>query len=153
MSKITPYLWFDNQLEEAINFYTSVFPGSKITNVQRQGPDGPVFTATFELAGQKFHGLNGGPRFRFNEAVSFLVLCEDQAEVDLYWDTLTADGGEESMCSWLKDKFGLSWQIVPKALFDYLGGPDRAGAERATQAMLQMKKIIIADLEQAYKGE
>lgn len=152
MTTITPFLWFDNQLEEAMTFYASVFPDAEITNVQRQGPDGPVFTASFKLAGQKFSGLNGGPQFRFNEAVSFMVSCKDQEEVDHYWDKLTADGGEESMCAWLKDKYGLSWQIVPDALFTYISGPDAAGRQRATEAMLKMRKIIIADLKSAYEG-
>ena len=152
MTAITPFLWFDDKLEEAMGLYTSVFPDGKITNVQRMGPDGPVFTASFELAGQKFHGLNGGPAFAFTEAVSFFVACKDQAEVDHYWNALTADGGSESMCGWLKDKFGLSWQIVPDALMRALYSSDRAGAERAQQALLKMKKIDVAEIERAYKG-
>lgn len=152
MSGITPFLWFDDNLEEAMNFYVSVFPCARITGVQRQGPDGPVFTASFELMGQKFGALNGGPQFKFTEALSFVVACKDQKEVDYYWDKLTADGGEESMCGWLKDKFGLSWQIIPDALFTYIGGPDAEGRQRATEAMLKMKKIVVADLERAYKG-
>lgn len=151
MSGITPFLWFDDNLEEAMNFYVSVFPDAKITGVQRQSPDGPVFTASFDLMGQKFGALNGGPQFKFTEAVSFVVACKDQKEVDYYWDRLTADGGEESMCGWLKDKFGLSWQIIPDALFTYIGGSDAHGRQRATEAMLKMKKIVVADLERAYK--
>ena len=152
MSKITPFLWFDDQLEDAMTFYAGIFPEAKITSVQRMGDGGPVFTATFELAGQKFMGLNGGPQFEFTEAVSFMVACKDQSDVDRYWDMLTADGGEESMCGWLKDKYGLSWQIVPDALFQTLNGPDREGAERAREAMLRMRKIVVADLEKAYRG-
>ncbi len=155
MSKITPYLWFDDQLQDAIDFYASVFPDSKIHSTQHghQGPDGPIFTAMFELAGQKFIGLNGGPQFKFTEAVSFMIDCADQAEVDYFWNKLTADGGEESMCSWCKDKFGLSWQVVPKQLFQTIGGPDPEGRQRAIDAMLKMRKIIVADLEAAYRGE
>ena len=120
MTKITPFLWFDTQAEEAMNFYVSVFKNSKVHNVSR-GPDGKAFTVSFELNGQEFMGLNAGPQFKFNEAVSFFVNCKDQAEVDYYWEKLTADGGEESMCGWLKDKYGLSWQIIPKALGELMG--------------------------------
>lgn len=149
MTTITPFIWYENQLEEAMNFYTSIFPDSEITSVQRQGPDGPVFTASFTLAGQKFMGLNGGPHHPHNDAISLFVSCKDQAEVDRYWAALTADGGSEVQCGWLKDKFGLSWQIIPEALMRYLGDPDPKRAARATEAMLKMKKIIIADLEKA----
>ena len=152
MKKITPFLWFDTQAEEAMNFYVSVFKKSKVHNVSR-GPDGKAFTVSFELNGQEFMGLNAGPQFKFNEAVSFFVNCEDQAEVDYYWETLTADGGEESMCGWVKDKFGLWWQIVPKALGELMSDPDPARAQRVTQAMLQMQKIVVADLERAYNNE
>ena len=152
MNKITPFLWFDTQAEEAMNFYVSVFKNSKVHNVSR-GPDGKAFTVSFELNGQEFMGLNAGPQFKFNEAVSFFVNCEDQAEVDYYWETLTADGGEESMCGWVKDKFGLWWQIVPKALGELMSDPDPARAQRVTQAMLQMQKIVVADLERAYNNE
>lgn len=131
--------------EEAAVFYVSVFPDARIV---ASNP----FTATFELAGQEFYALNGGPRFKFTEAVSFFVKCEDQNEVDYYWTKLIADGGAESMCGWLKDKYGLSWQIIPHELGRYLSDPDRAKADRVMQAMLQMKKIVIADLNKAYAG-
>lgn len=154
MSKITPYLWFDGQLQQAMDFYISIFPDARITSAQHgpQGPDGPIFTATFELAGQKFIGLNGGPQFKFTEAISFMIDCTGQEEVDYFWDRLTADGGEESMCSWCKDKFGLSWQVVPRQLMETVGGPDPEGRQRAVDAMLKMRKIIVADLERAYRG-
>jgi predicted 3-demethylubiquinone-9 3-methyltransferase (glyoxalase superfamily) len=157
MNKISPFLWFDNQAEEAMQFYTSVFKNSKAGEVSRYGEAGPmpagtVLTASFELEGLQFTALNGGPDFKFNEAVSFYVDCEDQAEVDYYWEQLTADGGEESMCGWLKDKFGLSWQIVPRRLMELMGDPDAEKAQRVTEAMLQMQKIDIAGLEAAYKG-
>lgn len=142
--KIAPYLWFDDRLEEAVNFYVSVFPNSKILNITHQGDK--AFTANFILDGVEFMGLNGGPQFTFTEAVSFFVKCTDQAEVDRYWNVLTANGGEEGQCGWLKDRFGLSWQIVPNALMDYLGDPDPGRSGRAMQAMLQMKKIVITDL-------
>ena len=151
MQKITPCLWFDDRIEEAANFYVSVFKGGKITDLNRM-PDGKVITVHIEILGQTFMLLNGGPEFRFTEAVSFSVDCKDQAEVDYYWNVLTADGGEESMCAWLKDKYGLSWQIVPEALPRLLSGSDKAGANRAMQAMLQMRKIVVADLERAYAG-
>jgi predicted 3-demethylubiquinone-9 3-methyltransferase (glyoxalase superfamily) len=153
MSKITPCLWFDTQGEEAANFYTSVFPNSKILDVSYYGPDTPrpegtVLTVTFELDGQKFVALNGGPEFQFNEAISFQVSCEDQEEVDRYWDTLT-EGGEPGPCGWLKDKYGVSWQIIPTALPRLLGDPDREKANRVMQAMLSMGKIEIEGLERA----
>jgi predicted 3-demethylubiquinone-9 3-methyltransferase (glyoxalase superfamily) len=151
MQKITPFLWFDTQAEEAMNFYTSVFSNSKIINTS-PGPDGKVMSVQFELEDQQFMGLNAGPEFKFNESISFFVSCEDQTEVDYYWERLTADGGEESQCGWLKDKFGLSWQIIPKQLGEMLGDPDREKANRALQAMLQMQKIIVADLEKAFNG-
>jgi predicted 3-demethylubiquinone-9 3-methyltransferase (glyoxalase superfamily) len=155
MQKITPFLWFDDQAEEAMNFYTSIFKDSKILSVSRYGDAGPgapgtVMTATFQLNGQEFTALNGGPEFKFTEAVSFFVNCETQAEVDELWAKLTADGGEESQCGWLKDKFGLSWQIVPTALGGLVGGPDPVKAQRAMQAMLKMRKIDIAVLQRAY---
>jgi predicted 3-demethylubiquinone-9 3-methyltransferase (glyoxalase superfamily) len=149
MTKITPFLWFDTQAEEAMNFYVSVFKNSKVNNVSR-GPDGKAFTVSFELDGQEFMGLNAGPQFKFNEAISMFVNCENQAEVDELWAKLTADGGEESMCGWLKDKYGLSWQIIPKALGELMGDPDPVKAQRVMQAMLQMKKIDVAGLQQAY---
>jgi predicted 3-demethylubiquinone-9 3-methyltransferase (glyoxalase superfamily) len=150
MKKITPFLWFDTQAEEAMNFYVSVFKNSKVLGVSR-GPDGKAFTVSFELDGQEFMALNAGPEFKFNEAVSFFVNCGTQEEVDYYWEKLTADGGQESMCGWLKDKYGLSWQIIPKALGKLMGDPDPVKAQRVTQAMLKMNKIIVADLKKAYE--
>lgn len=157
MQKITPFLWFDNNLEEAIEFYTSVFPNSKIGGVSRYGegaplPAGTIMSGTFELEGQQFMALNGGPMFKFTEAISLFVNCKDQEEVDYYWNKLTADGGEESMCGWLKDKFGLSWQIIPSALMQYIGGIDAQKSAKAMQAMMQMRKIDIAKLEEAYNS-
>ena len=152
MKKITPFLWFDTQAEEAMNFYVSIFKNSKIGSVQRAGPDGPVFSVTFELDGQEFFGLNAGPQFKFNESISFFVNCKDQAEVDEYWNKLTADGGEESRCGWLKDKYGLSWQIIPSALGELMGDPDPVKSQRVMQAMLKMNKIIVADLQKAHEG-
>lgn len=151
MQKITPFLWFDGQVEEAMNFYTSVFKDSKIVQVVN-GPDGKVMTATFIIEGQEFMALNAGPQFKFNEAVSFFVKCKDQAEVDYYWDKLTANGGQESMCGWLKDKFGLSWQIIPDALGQLLFDKDPQKSQKVMQAMMKMNKIIVADLEAAYNG-
>ncbi len=150
MQKISPFLWFDDRLEEAVNFYVSLFPDSKVLETNRNGD--AVFTMTFELQGIEFMGLNGGPQFTFNEAVSFFVKCETQAEVDHYWASLIADGGEESQCGWLKDRFGVSWQIIPDALGKYLGDPDAVKAQRAMQAMLQMRKIDISGLERAHAG-
>lgn len=151
MSKITPFLWFDGQLEEAVNFYTAVFKDSKIKH-SVNGPDGKLMTATFELSGQEFMGLNAGPQFKFTEAVSFFVKCETQQEVDYYWNKLTADGGEESMCGWLKDKFGLSWQIIPDALGELMFTSNQDKSQKVMQAMMKMKKIVIADLEAAYNS-
>ncbi|MGH8454252.1 MAG: VOC family protein [Nevskiales bacterium] len=155
MQKITPFLWFDGKAEEAINLYVSIFRNSRIGKVVRcgesgPGPKGSVMTASFHLDGQEFVALNGGPQFRFTEAVSFVVNCETQTEVDKYWEKLSA-GGEKSRCGWLKDKFGLSWQIVPTALPMLLQGKDAASAQRVMQAMLQMNKLDIAVLEQAYE--
>ena len=150
MKKVTPFLWFDTQAEEAMNFYVSLFKNSKVLNVSR-GPDGKAFIVSFELDGQEFMGLNAGPEFKFNESISMYVDCADQAEVDYFWDALTADGGEESMCGWLKDKYGLSWQIIPKQLGELMGDPDPEKAQRVTKAMLQMKKIEIEGLMQAYE--
>jgi predicted 3-demethylubiquinone-9 3-methyltransferase (glyoxalase superfamily) len=157
MQKIMPCLWFDDRIEDAVNFYTSVFPDAKVTTMSRYGdvgplPKGKVLTAMFELAGQEFMALNGGPQFKFSEAVSFFVKCKDQKEVDDYWNKLTADGGAESMCGWLKDKFGLSWQIIPDALGRYMSDKDSAKANRVMQAMLKMKKIDVAALDKAYAG-
>jgi len=151
MKKVTPFLWFDTQAEEAMNFYVSLFKNSKVNNVSR-GPDGNAFTVSFELDGQAFMGLNAGPQFKFNESISMFVNCEDQAEVDYFWNNLIADGGEESMCGWLKDKYGLSWQIVPKQLGELMGNPDPEKSGRVMQAMLKMQKIIVADLKNAYDG-
>lgn len=152
MNKITPFLWFDTQAEEAMNFYVSIFPNSKVEGIQRAEPDGPVFTVQFQLDGQQFMALNAGPRFKFNEAISMFVSCETQAEVDELWGKLTADGGEESMCGWLKDKYGLSWQIIPTALGRLMGDPDPLKAKRVMEAMLKMQKIDIATLEAAHAG-
>ncbi len=153
MQKIIPFLWFDNQAEEAINFYTSIFKNSKIGNVTRYGdagpgPKGSVMTASFELDGMPFTALNGGPHFKFTEAISLVVNCESQEEVDHFWSKLS-DGGQESQCGWLKDKYGLSWQIVPSALPRLLKDKDPEKAKRVMQAMLKMKKIEIKILEEA----
>ncbi len=150
MQKITPFLWFDGNAEEAMKFYVSIFKSSKIVSTLA-GPDGKVMTGTFQLEGQQFMALNGGPHFKFTEAISLFVNCETQAEVDELWNKLTA-GGAESQCGWLKDKFGLSWQIIPSALGRLLGDKDRVKANRAMQAMLQMRKIDIAILQQAFDG-
>jgi predicted 3-demethylubiquinone-9 3-methyltransferase (glyoxalase superfamily) len=148
MSKITPFLWFDHQAEEAANFYAGIFKNSKILNVS-PGPNGVAFTVNFILEGQEFIALNAGPVFKFNEAVSFFVDCKTQDEVDELWAKLSA-GGEEGQCAWVKDKFGLWWQIVPSVLGELLGDPDPVKSQRVMDAMLKMKKIIIADLKQAY---
>jgi predicted 3-demethylubiquinone-9 3-methyltransferase (glyoxalase superfamily) len=152
MKKITPFLWFDDQAEEAMNFYVSVFKNSKVLGVSL-GPNGKAFSVTFELEGQEFMALNAGPQYRFNEAISFFVDCKTQGEVDELWEKLTADGGEESMCGWLKDKYGLSWQIIPSALGEMLGDPDPVKAKRAMDAMLKMRKIEIEGLRLAYEGK
>jgi predicted 3-demethylubiquinone-9 3-methyltransferase (glyoxalase superfamily) len=157
MSKITPFLWFDNQAEEAVNLYTSIFKNSKIKEVSRYGEAGPgpagqVMTVNFQLDGQEFIALNGGPNFKFTEAFSLVVSCETQSEVDMFWEKLSA-GGEESQCGWLKDKFGLSWQIVPTALSELAGDPDLVKSQRVIQAMLQMRKLDIAGLQRAYEGK
>jgi predicted 3-demethylubiquinone-9 3-methyltransferase (glyoxalase superfamily) len=149
MQKITPFLWFDNNAEEAMNFYTSLFKDSKIVSVQRQGKNGPIFTATFQLEGQKFFALNGGPMFKFTEAISFFVNCETQKEVDTLWVKLSK-GGEIQQCGWLKDKFGLSWQIIPSILVKLLHDKDPEKSKRVMDAMLKMKKIDIKTLKQAY---
>ena len=157
MQKVTPFLWFDNNLEEALDFYSSIFPSVTIHSVSHMpdmGPNEPggMIMATFEILGQEFKALNGGPLFKFTEAISFFIECEDQAEVDHYWNSLTANGGEESQCGWVKDRFGLSWQIVPKALGELMSDPDPAKAERVTRAMLKMQKLEIAKLYEAYIG-
>ena len=156
MPKITPWLWFDKEAEEAANFYVSIFKNSKILDVRRygdqgSGPDGTALTVTFELEGQEITGLNGGPHFKPNEAFSFFVNCETQQEVDEYWGKLT-EGGEESQCGWLKDRYGYSWQIIPSALGELLGDEDPEKAGRVMKAMLQMKKIDIAGLQEAFDG-
>ena len=159
MSKVTPCLWFDGVAEEAANFYVSLLPDSRVDRVNRSPADNPstpagaVLLVEFTLAGQPFLGLNGGPQFPFTEAVSFSIACEDQAEVDRLWDALTADGGKPVQCGWLKDRYGLSWQIVPKAMGRLIGGDDPAGAKRAMEAMMKMVKLDIAELERAYRGE
>lgn len=150
MQKIIPFLWFDNQAEEAAHFYTSIFKNSKIGTVSRYGPEGSVMTISFQLDGQEFTALNGGPEFNFTEAISFFVHCEDQAEVDELWDKLSAVP-EAEMCGWLKDKYGVSWQIVPTILMELLNDPDPVKAQKVTQAMLQMKKIDIQKLKRAYE--
>jgi predicted 3-demethylubiquinone-9 3-methyltransferase (glyoxalase superfamily) len=164
MQKITPFLWFDDQAEEAAKFYTSVFKDSKVGKILRYSeetakisqsgrPPGSVLTVEFEIVGQKFTALNGGPQFKFNESVSFMVNCETQQEVDYFWEKLTADGGEESACGWLKDKFGLSWQITPTVLIEMLQDKDPEKSERVMNAMLQMQKIDINKLKAAYAGK
>jgi predicted 3-demethylubiquinone-9 3-methyltransferase (glyoxalase superfamily) len=145
MTSITPFLWLNKNVPEAVAFYKSVFPNAKVETVSD-------FMATFELEGQKFHALNGGPQYKFNEAVSFFISVATQIEVDYFWSQLTADGGAEGKCGWLKDKFGLSWQVVPAALGRYLGDPDRKKADRVMQAMMKMQKIVIADLDKAAAG-
>ena len=157
MQKITPFLWYDDKAEEAMNFYVSIFENSKVLRVTRYGETGPgpkgsVMTAEFQLEGQEFVALNGGPHFKFDEAISFVVNCETQEEVDYFWDKLTADGGAESQCGWLKDKFGLSWQIVPTILPELLQNKDAEKSHRVMLAMMQMKKIDIATLKRAYEG-
>jgi predicted 3-demethylubiquinone-9 3-methyltransferase (glyoxalase superfamily) len=153
MPTITPWLWFDTEGEEAATFYTSVFPNSKITEVTHYGsagprPEGMVMTVSFELDGQRFAALNGGPEFSFDESISLQIDCQDQAEVDHYWSRLS-EGGAEGVCGWVKDRYGLSWQIVPTALPELLRDPDPERAQRVMQAMLQMKKINIDELRQA----
>jgi predicted 3-demethylubiquinone-9 3-methyltransferase (glyoxalase superfamily) len=152
MKKITPLLWFDNQAEEAMNFYISIFKNSKVLGVT-PGPNGKAASVSFELEGQEFIGFNAGPEFKFNEAISFFVDCKTQAEVDELWAKLTADGGQESQCGWLKDKFGLSWQIIPTALGKMLNDPDPAKSQNVMKAMLQMSKIDINALQQAYEQQ
>jgi predicted 3-demethylubiquinone-9 3-methyltransferase (glyoxalase superfamily) len=156
--KITPCLWFDHNAEEAANFYASLLPDSRVGKITRSpadnpsGPAGMVLTVEFTVAGQEFVGLNGGPEFPFTEAVSFMIHCEDQAEVDRLWDALIADGGKPVQCGWLRDRFGLSWQIVPKRMLELLDDPDPDKAKRAMEAMLKMVKIDIAEVERAAAG-
>lgn len=151
MHTITPFLWFDDQAEEAMRFYVSIFKNSKVLDVT-PGPNGKAMSVRFELDGQRMIGLNAGPEFRFNEAISFFVDCTDQAEVDELWAKLAADGGEESRCGWVKDKFGLWWQVIPAALGAALSDPDPAKAKRSLDAMLTMTKIDIAAIEAARAG-
>jgi len=159
MSKISPCLWFDGEAEEAAKFYVSLLPDSRIDRVQNNGADGPagkagsVLVVQFTLAGQKYMALNGGTRFEYTQAISFKIDCADQAEVDRLWDALSSNGGSVQRCGWLRDRYGVYWQIVPSALGEFLGGPDRAGAQRAMQAMLQMTKLDIAGLRKAYEGK
>ena len=156
MQKITPFLWFDDQAEEAMNFYVSIFKNSKTGKIARYGdagpgPKGSVMTASFELDGVKFTALNGGPHFKFTEAVSFQVDCADQSEVDWFWEKLS-QGGEKGQCGWLKDRFGLSWQVVPRILPELVSDPDPEKADRVMQAMMQMTRIDIAKLREAYES-
>ena len=157
MQKITPFLWFDSNAEEAANFYTSIFKNSRILNVARYGeagpgPKGSAMTVTFQLEGQQFIALNGGPHYTFSPAISFFVNCETQAEVDEFWSKLSA-GGKEVQCGWLQDKFGVSWQIIPNALMELMSDKDPVKSQRVFKAMLQMSKIDIAGLKRAYQGE
>lgn len=157
MTKITPCLWFNNRIDEAIDFYTTTFPNTVVKQRYSQSPGTPTFTAIIELAGQDFFLLNGSgdsePMYPFNEAVSFMIECADQAEVDHYWNGFVDNGGAESRCGWCKDKFGVSWQVVPVQLHSTTMGPDKEGSQRAFQAMLGMKKLIVAELEAAYRGD
>ena len=157
MQKITPFLWFDNNAEEAMNFYVSIFKKSKVLTVSRYGEAGPgpagtVMTAEFEIEGQEFVALNGGPRFQFTEAISFVVNCETQEEVDYFWDKLS-EGGQKSRCGWLKDKFGLWWQVVPVILAELMGDKDPEKSKRVMQSMLTMDKIEIEPLKRAHAGD
>ena len=157
MQRITPFLWFDGKAEEAAKFYVSIFKNSKMGKVVRNGdagpgPKGSVLVASFEIEGQEFTALNGGPQFKFNESVSFVVHCKTQQEVDYYWDKLLAGGGQESMCGWLKDKFGLSWQITPDVLLELISDPDPAISQSVMKAMMQMRKIDIEGVKQAKKA-
>lgn len=157
MPKISPFLWFDKEAEEAASFYVSLFPNSKLGEIQRYpenapGPAGAAMTVAFELDGIPFTALNGGPLFPFTEAISFVVDCADQAEVDYYWDRLAGGGGQPVQCGWLKDRFGVSWQVVPRALHETTRGPDPAGRQRAFDAMMKMVKLDVAALRAAYAG-
>ena len=161
IQKITPCLWFDSRAEEAVKLYTSIFKNSRIVNTTRYGkegfeihgkPEGTVLTVEFEIEGQRFTALNGGPQFKFSEAVSFQISCETQDEIDHFWTKLIADGGEESHCGWLKDRFGVSWQVVPSILSKMMTDPDPKKVDRVTHAFLQMTKFDLAKLKQAYDG-
>jgi predicted 3-demethylubiquinone-9 3-methyltransferase (glyoxalase superfamily) len=159
MSKITPSLWFTDDAEEAANFYVSLLPGSKIEMIQRapadypHGKAGQVIVVEFSLAGQRFMAINGGMRMEYTHAVSFTINCDDQAEVDRLWDAILSHGGKAEQCGWIRDRWGLAWQITPKVMGKYLGGPDKAGAQRAMQAMLGMVKLDIEGLKRAYEGK
>ena len=161
VQKITPCLWFDTEAEAAANHYVSIFKNSKIVKIGRYGKEGKevhgkaagsVMAVEFEIEGQKFVGLNGGPQFKFSEAISFQIYCDDQAEIDHYWNGLVAGGGEESMCGWLKDKYGLSWQVAPTRLVELMTGPDLVKAKRVAEAMFKMRKIDLATIEEAARG-
>jgi len=151
MPKLTPFLWFDNNAEAAANFYTSIFKSAKVLNVNRMG--GKVLTVNFEIEGQRFTALNGGPHFKLNEAFSIFVSCDTQEEVDDYWNKLIDGGGVPSRCGWLKDKYGLSWQIIPKALMELMSDPDPEKSNAVFQAMMKMDKIVVADLKRAHEGK
>lgn len=151
MTTITPFLWFDGDAQEAMELYTSTFPDARVID-RADGPDGRLFMGTIELAGQRLQLFNGGPAHAFTESISLFVGCADQHEVDRYWQALTADGGEPGRCGWLKDRFGVSWQIIPAALGRYMSDPDREKAQRVTAAMMTMSKINVAELEAAYRG-
>jgi predicted 3-demethylubiquinone-9 3-methyltransferase (glyoxalase superfamily) len=158
VQKIVTNLWFDAQAEEAANFYCSLFPDSKVLNITRYGsagpgPEGQVMVVDFQLAGQRFTGINGGPEFTFSEAISLLINCDSQEEVDRYWDALLADGGEPSQCGWLKDKYGLSWQVVPREMDEMIASTDAAAAQRTMVAMLKMVKLDLGELKRAYAGK
>jgi predicted 3-demethylubiquinone-9 3-methyltransferase (glyoxalase superfamily) len=157
MTSIMPCLWFDDRIDDAINFYTETFPEAKVHQVLRHEPGKPAFTAVIELAGQKFFLLNGSgstpSQHPFSWAVSFMIECADQAEVAHYWNGFVDNGGKPSQCGWCEDRFGLSWQVVPRQIHTTVMGPDKAGSQRATQAMLKMGKLIVADLEKAYRGD
>ncbi len=157
MQKITPFLWFDGQAEAAVEFYLSVFKHARRTATTHFGQDAPgapgsVMTVSFELEGTEFVALNGGPMYKFTEAVSFVVNCKDQAEIDYYWEKLQADGGEEIECGWLKDKYGLCWQVVPAALWEMMTDKDKARTERVMKTLMTMRKLDLAKLEQAYNA-
>jgi predicted 3-demethylubiquinone-9 3-methyltransferase (glyoxalase superfamily) len=159
VDKVSTCLWFDGNAEEAARFYTALFPNSRIDSIDASpadtpsGPEGSILTVNFTLAGRSFIGLNGGPEFKFTEAISLSIDCDDQAEVDRYWDALLADGGEPSVCGWLKDRFGLSWQVVPRQMSEMFNSKDRAAARRAMEAMLKMVKIDVSEIERAFAGD
>lgn len=158
MNKITPFLWFDGKAEEAMNLYTSIFKNSKIISIKKWGEDAPypaeqVMACKFEIDGQPFYAFDAGPMFKFTEAISMFVSCDSQEEVDYFWEKLTADGGQESMCGWLKDKFGLSWQIVPSQFDEMINSPDKEKVGRAFQAIMTMKKLDIEAIQKAYEGK